>query len=706
MSSTLSRQMRRDRPNSGWWHAHTACGMIPALLAGALAGTEVQAADEPQDPLSERTGENASVVLSKILVTGEKVTRAIEDTSSSVEVYDSARLDALPHTDGVQDLLQQTPNVVDTGIGNELPTVRGIDGSGPVTGAYAFLSGTRPRLNLSIDGRALTYNELAFGLRSLWDVDQVEIYRGPQSYIQGRNAIAGAVIMTTKKPTFHWEGAVKGSLGEQDFSQTAAALSGPLLENELAFRLSVDRQKRTSYVDMESYAPVGDPREVETSTARAKLLYEPERLPGLSTMLSVTYYDTHAPQSEAQIAPAGQSSRYSNYRPVFANRSTSGAWDMSLDVDDGLRFENTLTYTDFSTERLAYAGLPTANIDGEEFQIEPRVHFKGMDGRLRGLAGVRYFSSKQDESVYLSSYYGENVFDDKTETASAYAELTYALHPSLDVTLAGRFEREHRERVGGSSSITVDFDEVYEVFLPKLDVAWTPKQDLTLGAKIAGGYNPGGAGITFAAPIVNYAFDEEHVWNYELYSRQRLDGGRLELTSNVFFNDYSDMQLPYSLASGSTVVRNADKVETYGAEVGARWRPISDLDLFGSIGLLKTDIKRFSNSGIEGNVLPRAPDFTASMGATYVLGHGFELSGTVRYSDSYYSEYDNDPDGEISAYWLANVQLAYNFRNGRATLFANNLFDDDSRILVVDNDTSSPTLQQPRLIGASVEFYF
>ncbi len=82
-----------------------------------------------------------------------------------------------------------TPNVVDLGIGNNLPTVRGIDGSGPNVSTNAFLSGNRPRLNLSLDGRSLTYNEQTFGPQSLWDLDRVEVFLGPQSYIQRRNAI-------------------------------------------------------------------------------------------------------------------------------------------------------------------------------------------------------------------------------------------------------------------------------------------------------------------------------------------------------------------------------------------------------------------------------------------------------------------------------------------------------------------------------------
>ncbi len=124
-------------------------------------------------------------------------------------MFDDARIDSLPGATQVSDLLKMTANVLDTGIGNDIPTIRGIDGSGPANGANAFLSGTRPRMNLSLDGRSLTYNELAVGPQSLWDMQRVEVYRGPQNYIQGRNAIAGAVVMSSKDPTFDWTSAVR-----------------------------------------------------------------------------------------------------------------------------------------------------------------------------------------------------------------------------------------------------------------------------------------------------------------------------------------------------------------------------------------------------------------------------------------------------------------------------------------------------------------
>lgn len=682
-------------------------------LSQLLEGTSLQAV--PNAPgsgfrlrripqMTTTTEARAHTTLPDIIVTGEKVSRSIFDTSSSVAIYDAATLAGLPNATSVSDVLKRTPNVVDLGIGNNLPTIRGVDGSGPLQGAAAFLAGTRPRLNMSVDGRSSTYNEFAFGTQSLWDVEQVEVFRGPQSHIQGRNAIAGAIVMSTKNPSWAWESAVRGMKGNQHSWQTAAMLSGPIVDDTLAFRLSVDRQERKSFVDLISYDPVGDPRRIETTTTRAKLLFEPSGLPGLSSMLTLNHIDSRTPQGEATNPPPGYvSARFDPRRPVFTTKSTSGIWDLGWNASDTIRLENKLVYTDFSNERLMVDTLPHARIDGHEFQLEPLLRFDLPGGDIRGLAGIRYFRGTQDEYVNL---FNGSSFRDETETRAIFGEATFALTSQLDLTLATRFEQEHHKRRGGSSAVRIDLDKTYSALLPKFDLAWKPDHDLTLGAMITRGYNAGGAGITFGAPIVSYTFDPEYVWNYELYSRQHFLDDTLELTANLFLNEYTDMQLPYYLGPNSSVIRNADKARTYGAELGVRWMPVPELEAFGTLGLLRTKITQFADSGIEGNRLARAPDYSFSAGLKYRFGGGFEINSDVQFNDSYYSQYDNDALGRIASHWTANLQLAYAFKGGRVALFAQNLFDADRPTFITNNDPTTPFVQRPRLVGITAEFSF
>ena len=178
---------------------------LPLLIAAAFASEWIYAADAAQSA--------EQVQLEEVVVTGERANRSGFETATSNRVFTTPNIDRSGHNLSATDLLKQTVNTVDLGSGNDLPTVRGVDGSGPAVGAVAFFAGTRPRLNLSIDGRSATYNEFAFGTQSLWDMQQVEVLRGPQSHVRGQNAVAGAVVMRSKDPTDEWEGALRLGLG-------------------------------------------------------------------------------------------------------------------------------------------------------------------------------------------------------------------------------------------------------------------------------------------------------------------------------------------------------------------------------------------------------------------------------------------------------------------------------------------------------------
>src|SRR3546814_2717910 len=143
------------------------------------------------------------MMLEAVTVTGEKIERWWRDTASSFSLFDAATNESRPGLDTAKDILDRIPNITTTGTGNHAPVVRGVDGTGPAEGVDAFFAGTRPRLNIQIDGRPASYNEAIFGDFALWDVEQVEVFRGPQSTQQGRNAIGGAVGVKTKRSEEH-----------------------------------------------------------------------------------------------------------------------------------------------------------------------------------------------------------------------------------------------------------------------------------------------------------------------------------------------------------------------------------------------------------------------------------------------------------------------------------------------------------------------
>ena len=660
--------------------------------------------------------ENNTITLDEITVVGEKFERNQSTTGSSTSVVTTDQLKREANLLSATQLLKRDVNISDTGLGNDLPTVRVVDGSGPAVGAVAFFAGSRPRLNMQIDGRTSSYNELAFGTKSLWDMKQVEIYRGAQSYAQGRNAIAGAVVMTSNDPTQEWEGAAKLNMGNHRLAQTAALISGPVVKDELAFRLSVDHQQRETSVDLPHYDPVGNPRWFKATNTRAKLLWTPSALPDLYSRLTFNHLNARAPQSETELQP--NSPRYTPERPVFQTRSASTIWDIGYQLSDRWKWENKLIYTHFIHDRKTTSpfnttlppnrrGVP-ARVDGNEFQIEPIVKYENE--KYRGLFGLFYFNAKQDESVTMLNGRIARTpittnFNDKTKTKAAFGEIIFTPDIPFELTLSARYEQEHHQRKGKSAMFSINRDKKYNVFLPKADIAWKMNDDQRLGFKVGKGYNPGGAGVTFGVPYTSYEYDAEYVWNYELYYRWTSTDKRLRINSNLFYNDYKDMQLPFTLGPNSIVIRNADKVVTYGAEINTEWQATEKLALNAGIGMLKTDIKRYPNSGIEGNKLARAPSFSGKVGGNYRLLDHLEIGTNYSYNSSYYSTADNLANGKVGHYDQLDVYLAYDFKHAKITLYADNVLNSRKDILLVPR-SGDITRQPERQIGLSTELRF
>ena len=170
-------------------------------------------------------------------VYGAKTGRSLLDTPASVGVIDAARMDASAMF-RIEDVFRQMANVnradwVDSGI-----VLRGINSEG-VGGP----SGS-PLATTYIDGVPQTQNGTRRGVNGTWDLQQVEVWRGPQSTIVGRNALAGAIQVKSNDPTMRWESAARIGVGADTFNNQAAMVSGPIVDDKLAFRVAVEQQSR------------------------------------------------------------------------------------------------------------------------------------------------------------------------------------------------------------------------------------------------------------------------------------------------------------------------------------------------------------------------------------------------------------------------------------------------------------------------------
>jgi len=177
----------------------------------------------------------------RIFIVGTKQELTLQEVDASVELFTAERLSAERIVD-LNDALIRVPNLTSSGSSNSI-AIRGIGRNG------ASGEGRGVTSNVYVDGSPLSGTALGRSLTSLWDVQQVEVLRGSQSSVQGRNALAGAIVITTADPTYTPEGKLRLTYGENNSYQVAGAFSNALIDEQLAFRLAADIQESDGFID-------------------------------------------------------------------------------------------------------------------------------------------------------------------------------------------------------------------------------------------------------------------------------------------------------------------------------------------------------------------------------------------------------------------------------------------------------------------------
>ncbi|MEO0365505.1 MAG: TonB-dependent receptor [Pseudomonadota bacterium] len=215
----------------------------------------------------------------ELIVFGVKQNQSLQDVEISTEIFSEARL-AREQITELSELLLKVPNVTTIGGADSNFSMRGIGRAG-VGGA-----GQGVTSSVYVDGSPVTSLNFNRGPLALWDLEQVEVLRGPQSSIQGRNALAGAIFVKTADPTFEPEGKLRLTYAEGETYQAAGALGGPLIDGWLAGRIAFDAQGSDGFLSNTTLGGI-DFNVTESLTIRSKLLLAPERLPKFTTKLTV-----------------------------------------------------------------------------------------------------------------------------------------------------------------------------------------------------------------------------------------------------------------------------------------------------------------------------------------------------------------------------------------------------------------------------------
>lgn len=683
-------------------------------LASLAAVDPTPAISPPLVTAPAPTGEAEAVTPPEILVTGERVNRRLRDTASSVIVFRADSIESIPAADRLESLLALVPNL-QLGSGSDAPTIRGQDSTGVLNNLPAFLGGARPRATLQIDGRPASFNEFLFGIASLWDVAQVEVFRSPQTTTQGRNAIAGGIFITTVDPESRWHARGRLVAGTGDRAQASAMLTGPILGDQLAFRLSGDIERDEPASRIAPLMRGANPNHDRQSLLRLKLLARPDALPGARLTLSLTHSEGQSPQIVGLSPPFRARRDVAPGYGIFRTRVDSATAVAALPVTTTLTSTTTVAGSRSRFRRFAIPGLGEARSRFRDLSLESLLAWHPSP-ELRLSGGVNRLASSLNQDIDISLFGRTGSFADRQHSLGVFGEAEW--HPARRLTLTAGARRQHDDqrrtgiltRPGGPAAI--DFRGHFSAWLPKLTVAYDATDSFTAGLLVQKAYNPGGATLTLRG--VTDTFDAETLWDYEVFARGTSAHGRLHYSANLFVNRIRDAQrlqvelitLPGGIKIENVEFSNAPRARSKGLELSLDWRATDRLRLQAGLGLLDTKVTRTVTAidPILGREFARSPHASGSAAIDWRPIEPLRLSAQVRAHGPYFSDDGNSRALRIGGATLVDVRASYDLGRVNVALYARNLFNRFALTNLLD--PSLATAEDPRRVGIELETHF
>ncbi|MEM8934843.1 MAG: TonB-dependent receptor [Pseudomonadota bacterium] len=622
-----------------------------------------------------------------VIVTGTKKNLSIQDTQTSVSVVTDEIINQRAIFE-LSDIFLRTANVTETN-GPFSFSIRGIS-SGGVGGA-----GTGRTANVYLDNAPASLNGLSSAF-NLWDIDQVEILRGPQSTTQGRNALAGAVVLQSADPEYEFGAKARALIGNDNTYQVSGMVTGAIIPDQLAFRVSADYREQ----DFESFNAVQMTPEgaSDATTLRAKLLVEPNAIPDLRVELSAQYVDffTSGDGSGVLLPPPGSPEEvgfdpfdlvnYDFRGGTVENENLRLLADVTYDLTDNWTSQIVATYDD--TERfINNATGPDLRVE-ETYTVDVRAIFDY--DRWTGWIGGYYFNedldSNTDQSFDVTQLGGtisppgtpvvfQQTRSAQTENYAIYGDVSYDVSDKITLNFGARFDTEEVTDTGFASNLFADVaggapclidvpafslvgpcdlvfalsglegedpqgDSTYEAFLPRGGVIFDIDDTKSISFMVQRGYRAGGL-FVFTDADTNIqqigTFDAEFLTNYEMAWRSTWLDDRLTLNANAFFSTWSDQQVrvqePNSI---EPLILNAGESELYGLELEANFDIAPFLSVYGSLGLVQTEFTEFPFAVDESGAPTNPSDPTFANLAGNEFGSAPNVTGSVGVS------YDNE----------------------------------------------------------------
>jgi len=677
--------------------------------------------------------------LEEVVVTARKQTESLMEVPLAVSVFSGARLDQIGAA-GVIDIKHYIPGFHYSDRGNlqtEI-TIRGVGGNARNIGVD---SGVGMYVDGVYAGRTSSYNQ------DLIDIERVEVLRGPQGTLFGKNTTGGAVNIISRKPTDEYEGRVDLTAGRFNEVRARAVLGGPLSDTVFG-KLTAATWDRDGYLDNIAPKPqsplVEDEYQSEQRrSGRVQLRFVPSDELEINLAGDYTQDDRDAVLNQVITdLTTGRKFKSDEVSVDQKNRDERDMWGASAQIDyrlndcwslvsiSGYRDTEIEVYSDIDQLPIDIAHSGPFTDDAKIFTQEFRAAYAG-DGPLSGILGVYYFD--QDTSAYrYIVLQGSPIIDDHSMDVKSYAafgNVDYAFTDATVLTLGLRYTDEERD---------ADYDQQSPRFFNlqtplKVDSSewsWTTSlrhnwsDDLSTYISASKGFKSGGMDLdTSVGPITPDAlvFKPEFVTNYEIGVKGELFDGRARFSAAAFFSEYDDRQVTQFLDFGEIIAvpttRNAGEAEIKGLEFEAQVVFTDRLSAWGNFAITDGEYTDFDNADAAGNsythnTTERTPENSGGLGLEYRLpvgGGELVLYGDLTYTGDTELQADNLPIHRQDGYTLYNARAGYEFASNKLSIYAwgKNLGDEEylefSRVFLGNQQV---LYGMPRTYGIDFQWHF
>ncbi|MBL4802652.1 MAG: TonB-dependent receptor [Emcibacter sp.] len=617
----------------------------------------------------------APFMLEEVVVTATRAGNTMaQDTPISMSVLSWDKLSDSGVTN-VKDLAQLVPNLNISAITvAPLIYIRGI-------GSNNVNNGSDPDVTVQVDG---VYIARPFGqLSDFLDVERIEVLRGPQGTLYGRNAVGGVINVVSRKPSEELAAEVRLTVGTYGLRQFQGYMTGALSETVQA-SLTINDTKRSGYVEniVSSRDKLND---ADRSSAKLQVRYAPTDRWEAITRADWTTADEHFDNythllTDAPYAPLATmlQGRYDKVALDTNNENATRIWGISEEInyiiDEHYTVKSltafrqskfTSVFDTDGTEAHVSVGVQADNAK----QFSQELNLTAKFPKFKGVVGLFFFNEKQKSVVEailppsvarpaFASAHASAFPIAKTNSIAAFAQGTYQLTDALGLTVGLRYTRDEKSLVTEvrrislnpatpgaflpGSPFTANTHEVFDEFTPKFGLEWQVTEDALFYASATRGFKSGGT--NYGATNVNYlSYEPETIWAYESGLKSDWFDSRLRANASIFYYDYQDLQVLQPLAPGVIAINNAASAKIKGAELEVSAMPTENFLVTASATYLDAKFDDFAASGVARGLLPYVatdPNYSAATRTYNASGNRMNSAPRATFSASAQYNFD------------------------------------------------------------------